>query len=355
MSLARLLPGLLLLERYAVEGVLGHGAMGIVFRGTDQRLRRAVALKVLTNSSGDAADRGRARARFQREAIATARLDHPNAVRIYDYGTDAALDLDVLVMELLEGQDLAAWMERPELSAPVDAIDLIRQAARGLGAGHRKGLVHRDVKPSNLFASPADTGVRVRVLDFGIVEMFDPAETQTRLTTAGLTPHTPRYASPEQLRGETSLTPATDVYSLGLAATELLLGERVFGDATLKERASAASRVVPRMRDHDVPPDVIAAVARAIAFEPVDRFENADLFADALDVVGDATIVPHLVPASSPYSPTLDAMPATPKRVEVADSDEASTRAARRRLGRPALLTAAGQLSAHPCLSGAIP
>ncbi|MDQ3555170.1 MAG: serine/threonine protein kinase, partial [Gemmatimonadota bacterium] len=148
-----LLAGRVLVDRYRVEEVIGRGGMGAVYRAKDERLGRAVAVKVITVTGGaDPAARDRIRARFRHEAASAARLPHhPNVVPVYDYGTDPTLGLDFLVMELLRGEDLASRLGTagpPPLPA---ALHILQGAARGVAVGHRAGLIHRDVKPGNIF------------------------------------------------------------------------------------------------------------------------------------------------------------------------------------------------------------
>ena len=185
-----LLTGRTLADRYRIAEVIGRGGMGAVYRATDERLGREVALKVILLPAGDAHLREHARARFQREARAAGRLHHPNVVTVHDFGTDLTLGLDYLVMELLHGEDLASRLERAG-PLPVDAaLGMVAQAARGLAAGHRAGLVHRDVKPGNLLLTQGDEGPRVHVLDFGIarVEPDEGDATATEFTQAGEAP-----------------------------------------------------------------------------------------------------------------------------------------------------------------------
>ncbi|MDP9347975.1 MAG: serine/threonine protein kinase, partial [Gemmatimonadota bacterium] len=244
-GLEGLLAGRTLGGRYHVEAVIGRGGMGAVYRATDQRLGRQVAVKVVFVHAGDAEARERLRQRFQREAQAAARLRHPNVVAAYDFGTDPELGLDYFVMELLDGEDLATLLAGSGPPPADTALDILDQAARGLAAGHRAGLVHRDVKPGNLFLVRGEwvEEVHVKVLDFGIAQVAAEDLTLTHLTVAGRGPLSPAYASPEQLRGETRLTPATDVFSLGAVALQLLLGEKVLSgtpDAAARRAEAAA-------------------------------------------------------------------------------------------------------------------
>ncbi|HEX8906285.1 MAG TPA: serine/threonine-protein kinase, partial [Longimicrobiaceae bacterium] len=186
-----LLRGRVLGERYRVEEVIGRGGMGAVYRASDERLGRPVAVKVITAVAADAESRERMRARFRREAAAAARLPHhPNVVPVYDYGTDAELGLDYIVMELLRGQDLATRLQRSGPPPMALALRILQQAARGVNVGHRLNVIHRDVKPGNIFlVEDGDPGeVQVRVLDFGIAKVIYEEDTQTALTRDGRAP-----------------------------------------------------------------------------------------------------------------------------------------------------------------------
>jgi TonB family protein len=281
-----LLAGRVLAERYYIERVIGRGGMGAVYAAQDQRLGRPVAVKVMILPAGDPEARERVRLRFHREAQAAARLRHPNVVTVHDFGTDEALGLDYLVMELLEGEDLAARMARTGPPPASETLSILRQAARGLAAGHRAGMVHRDVKPGNLFLERGEHGdTEVRILDFGIAQVAFDDLTLTHLTAAGRGPLSPAYASPEQLAGERRLTPASDVFSLGAVALYLLTGERPFGTGDGRageEIAAALARLDGRA---DVPPAFRAVLARALAADPAARFPDAGSFREALDAV----------------------------------------------------------------------
>ncbi|HEX6042485.1 serine/threonine-protein kinase, partial [Longimicrobium sp.] len=169
-GIAGLLTGRTLCGRYRIDAVIGRGGMGAVYRASDQRLGRAVAVKVIGIVATDADDHARLQGRFLREAKAAAALHHPNVVSVHDFGTDTELGLDFLVMELLQGEDLAVRLARTGPPPAHVSLGILRQAARGLAAGHRVGLVHRDVKPGNLFLETSDhpDEPHVRVLDFGI-------------------------------------------------------------------------------------------------------------------------------------------------------------------------------------------
>jgi serine/threonine protein kinase len=282
-----LLAGRTLVDRYLVEEVIGRGGMGAVYRATDERLGRAVALKVIAAATADEDAHARLRARFHREARAAAGLHHPNVVAVYDFGTDPTLQLDFLVMELLRGEDLAARLARVGTPTLPLALTVLLQAARGLAAGHRAGLIHRDVKPGNLYLEPGDHPgeVHVRVLDFGIADVTLDDQTVTHLTVFGHSPFSPAYASPEQLRGESRLTPASDVFSLGAVGYHLVTGKRALtssdADRMVVELAEAVAAL--RTRAPLLPRPVEAILRRALSPSARDRFPDAGAFADAIE------------------------------------------------------------------------
>jgi serine/threonine protein kinase len=283
-----LLAGRTLADRYLIQEVIGRGGMGAVYRARDERLGREVAVKVISAPTADAEAHRRLRARFQREARAAAGLHHPNVVQVYDSGTDAALGLDFFVMELLRGEDLASRLARKGPPALSTALGILCQAARGLSAGHRAGLIHRDVKPGNLFLEPGDRlgEVQVKVLDFGIAELTAGDEqTMTHLTVVGRSPFSPAFASPEQMRGESGLTPASDVFSLGAVGFQLLTGKRAFQSSDWRRALVELSSVMAAELPHvpSLPAGVRMALQKALAPEPSLRFATAGAFADALE------------------------------------------------------------------------
>jgi serine/threonine protein kinase len=283
-GLEALLAGKVLVNRYRIGDVIGRGGFAAVYRADDERLGREVAVKVITLTSADPAAQELLRERFQREARAVAALpQHPNVVTVYDFGRDPETGIDFLVMELLRGEDLATRLAR-EPRLPLDlATCILREAVEGVAVGHRAGLVHRDVKPGNVFLAEPQGGApfRVCVLDFGIARLAADEGTASRLTQQGTTPLSPAYASPEQLRGEVNLTPASDVFSLGVVAYQLLTGERPFPPE--RRRGPEGWKAPPLLeKNRRVPVRVAEAVHRALAFEPADRFPHAAAFASAL-------------------------------------------------------------------------
>jgi eukaryotic-like serine/threonine-protein kinase len=300
-----LLAGHTLAGRYRIDEVIGRGGFAAVYRAHDERLQRTVAVKVVMVAAPDEESRRRIRSRFHREAQVAAQLQHRNVVTIFDYGTDEKLGLDFLVMEVLHGEDLAARVARlgpPPLEL---SLRILREAAEGLAAGHQAGLVHRDVKPGNIFLEEKN-GIdvfRVAVVDFGIAEILEGDETVTSLTH-GRMPLSPSYAAPEHLRDERPLTRAADVYGLGVIGYELLTGDRLF-EGNTDERAR---RNVPslRARNPEIPAEVAAVIEKALAYDAADRYADAGEMARALAVAQ----AEHEVPGPAPSPPMPAAAPA---------------------------------------------
>jgi serine/threonine protein kinase len=303
-----LLLGRVLGDRYRIEEVIGRGGMGAVYRAVDERLGRQVAVKVITVSGGSEADsRERLRARFQREARAAAGLPHhPNVVPVYDYGSDPAVGLDYLVMELLRGSDLATSLARSGPPALSTGLRILYEASRGLAVGHRAGLIHRDVKPGNIFlAEVGQSEIQVRMVDFGIAKLVDDEDTASQLTQDGRVPHSPAFASPEQLRGLSNLTPASDVFSMGAVGFQLLTGERPFSETDRNRMSLGMPVEAPSLRKLNpaIPEQLDAIVRKALSFEPTDRFADAVEMSNALEValrsLGDVPIAPYQAGASA--------------------------------------------------------
>ncbi|MBV9108531.1 MAG: protein kinase [Gemmatimonadetes bacterium] len=323
-GIAGLLAGRTLAGRYLIEAVIGRGGMGAVYRAVDERLSRPVAVKVVGAVTTDPDEQARLRSRFQREARAAAALRHTNVVQVHDFGRDPELDLDFLVMELLHGEDLAARLMRAGPPTLDVSLDILRQAARGLSAGHRAGMVHRDVKPGNLFLEEDDAhGVHVRVLDFGIAQIGAEDGTMTQLTVYGRAPFSPAYASPEQLRGDDRITAASDVFSLGAVGYHLVTGTRPFTSSDAARASGEVSEAVRLLRQRAPALDdgTYAVLVRALARNPAERFPDAIAMCEALGggaptSVGarGRTVMPP-VAAPSPQPTFARSTPSPPPRV----------------------------------------
>ncbi|HYW08891.1 MAG TPA: serine/threonine-protein kinase [Longimicrobium sp.] len=301
----RLLVGRTLAGRYRVDEVIGAGGMSVVFHGHDLTLGRPVAVKVVSLAADSEGMRDNLRERFRREAGSAARIPHhPNVVQVYDYGTDTELDLDFIVMELLLGHDLKEHLARGAPPLP-EALRIIREAGRGVAAGHRAGIIHRDVKPANVFLAGETQVESVRVLDFGIAKPLQ-SEGEDSLTTIGQTPHSPAYASPEQTDPDMPVDASSDVYQLGLVAYETLTGERPFSPTDREnQRAGEDVPLRPTTRWTAVPVGVREVIARALRPNPAERYPDGTAFVDAfVDAETEGTML-H-IPAADPVVATVE-------------------------------------------------
>ncbi|HEY6758409.1 MAG TPA: protein kinase [Baekduia sp.] len=256
--------------RYELGERLGLGGMSTVVVAFDTRLERYVAVKLLAEHL---AEDQQFVARFRREAMAAARMVHPNIVQVYDFGLDEPTGRHYIVMERIVGPSGAGVLrERGRL--PVDeAVDWIAQSCRGLEYAHRHGLVHRDVKPANLLLSEADG--TIKLADFGIAKI---ASDESSITQVGSVLGTAAYLAPEQAAGEEA-GPASDLYGLGVVAYQLLSGRLPYEAQSLTELALKQQREVPQPLHHvdpTIPAALSVAVERALALTPQQRYESAD-------------------------------------------------------------------------------
>ncbi|ACU95127.1 serine/threonine-protein kinase [Saccharomonospora viridis] len=271
--------GQLLAQRYRLEGRIAVGGMGEVWEASDTRLDRTVAVKILkAELSGDAEFLHR----FRTEARTTASLNHHGIAAVHDYGETEAGDgsdtsIAYLVMELVEGEPLAAILARERRLSPERTLDILEQAGRALQAAHERGLVHRDVKPGNILVTPS--GV-VKLTDFGIAKAADAAP----VTRSGMVMGTAHYIAPEQALGHDA-EPASDVYSLAVCGYECLAGHRPFlSDHAVSVAMMHIRDMVPPLPP-DVPPNVRAVVEATLVKDPRQRYANGGEFADAIAAV----------------------------------------------------------------------
>ncbi len=264
----------LVLGNYVVLDKIGEGGMGQVFRARHRRMERVVALKVLP---AEAVDSPEAVARFRREVKVAARLSHPNIVTAYD--ADESDGVHFLVMEYVEGADLASLVAERGTLAVDRAIDCVRQAAKGLKYAHALNVVHRDIKPSNLLLDKTGT---VKVLDLGIARLRDEpgtadATADVSLTRTGAVMGTVDFMSPEQGLSTKNADARSDVYSLGCTLFWLLVGEPMYAGDTLVAKVLAhREQPVPSLRHlrGDVPPSLDAVFQRMAAKRPIDRQQS---------------------------------------------------------------------------------
>ena len=283
--------------RYRIIELIGKGGMGDVYKAEHRLMDRPVALKLINQ---DLVKNKQAVERFRREVRAAARLTHPNIVTAHD--AEQAGDVHFLVMEFVNGVDLASEVQNRGSLPIAEACDYIRQAAEGLQHAHTKGMVHRDIKPHNLMLSPDG---QVRILDFGLASFAtesalieaDATDTTERtptplhLTTLGSVMGTPDYIAPEQARDAHSADIRADIYSLGCTLCYLLTGEAPFAADSVVDKLKAHEQQEPpslqRLRD-DVPAKLADIVTRMMAKNPDDRFQTPAEVATALSPLVDA-------------------------------------------------------------------
>jgi CHASE2 domain-containing sensor protein len=263
--------------KYRLEERLGEGALGVVHRAIHLGLERSFAIKLLKTAGAPSPD---ALARFRREALALGRLRHPHIVEVTDSGIDEAAGVPYLVMELLEGVPLSDVCRRQGPLPLAQALSLFEQIAEAIDAAHGAGILHRDLKPGNIFVRAEDS--RIKVLDFGLAELLDETAASSGrprgregiepgLTTTGALPGTPLYAAPEVIRhGEAS--PASDVYSFGVIAYELLSGKPPF-QGTMEEVLTGHLDAEPPPLL--LPPEVWRALRQALRKDPARRPRTA--------------------------------------------------------------------------------
>ncbi|MEU8365226.1 protein kinase [Nonomuraea sp. NPDC048882] len=289
--------GTTLAGRYRLDTRIGAGGMGEVWRGEDIVLARTVAVKVLL--PGRMEDPGFV-ARFQGEARAMATINHSGVVDVYDYGVSG--DTVYLVMKFVDGEPLDRLLGRLGRIPPQPAMELIAQAASALQAVHDQGIVHRDVKPGNLLVQRDGTLV---LTDFGIAR----SDVANRLTDAGMVLGTAAYCAPEQAEGA-PVTPAVDIYALGVVAYECLVGQRPFDGESAVTIALKHIREAPPPLPQDIPPQVRNLVEIALSKDPTRRYPSARAMSEAARAIanGQMPAVPDL-PAAPPATGATMAQP----------------------------------------------
>ena len=274
--------------RYKLDGTLGRGGMGLVYRATHVNLRRLAAVKILHPSLAASLD---VRNRFEREALASGKIDHPNCVAVYDSGhlPDGSL---YLAMELLDGRSLADVLEQEGQLAPGRALHILGHILRGLGNIHQAGLIHRDIKPENIFLirSGQDEDF-AKILDFGIAKPMrgELSDDGVKLTQAGMAFGTPIYMAPEQALGN-PLDGRADLYAAAVLGYEMLTGQPPFySDDKLEVMSMHTARPVPPMRQRlikggrPVPSSLEKLIVRGLTKKPGDRYANAEVFLAAVE------------------------------------------------------------------------
>ncbi|MEI7772130.1 MAG: serine/threonine-protein kinase, partial [Chloroflexales bacterium] len=283
------------LGRYLIKELLGRGGMAVVYRAADTVLQRDVAVKILYPQYGD--DQSLAE-RFTREAVTAASLEHPNIVPVYDVGKHDGMAY--IAMKLLSGETLHDHLQRAGTLAPARLCQILGPVADALDYAHSRGVIHRDIKPGNIFLSQTASGVpEVILTDFGIAKRLDAPG----ITTTGALIGTPDYMAPEQIAGR-PVDARTDVYALGMLAYRALTGRQAF-------EGNAQDVLTGHLYRQPPPPSSVAAdlspaldpvLLRAISTDMSARFPSAGAFVQALGEATGATAVgrpPALPPPSA--------------------------------------------------------
>lgn len=264
------------LGKYEIRGELGRGAMGVVYEAFDPLIERRVAIKTIRADAYDGANLEAVLQRFEREAKAVGRLNHPRVVAIYDYGQEG--DTAYIVMELVDGKPLSALFERQTQFMLADSVRIVSQILDALEHAHSNGVIHRDIKPANILVLPNGD---IKVTDFGIARLESSTLTQT-----GSRLGTPLCMSPEQFLGK-DVDRRTDIFSTGVILYELLTGERPFPGSSLTTIMHQVLKVDPPLPTElnvTLPPALDAVVRTAIAKRPEERYPNAEQFSRALQL-----------------------------------------------------------------------
>jgi serine/threonine protein kinase len=269
-------------DRYELQDPIGRGGMATIYRAVDLRMGRPVAVKILREVySSDP----KFVTRFQREARAASALQHPNIIQVFDYGQSGASYY--LVMEFIEGTDLRRYIKKQGMLSNERATEIAHDVALGLGAAHKLGIVHRDVKPQNVMLT--NSGL-VKLTDFGIASMYKDAEAE-RLTTTGMTLGTVQYYAPEQAQGEV-VTPAADIYALGIMMYEMLTGRTPFDGDTPVAVAMRHIQDIPdppSLLNPRIPPALERVILKCLEKDPRARYRDGDAIAYALENIARAS------------------------------------------------------------------
>ena len=289
--------GMVLAGRYKVLERIGEGGMGLVYSGLHSLIDKRVAIKVLRD---DFSSRPDVVARFRQEAKSASRIGHEHIVDIFDFG-ETPWGASYFVMEYLEGEDLANVLHRETVVSPGRTIELARQCCRALGAAHSKGIVHRDMKPENIYLVRRDDHSEfVKIVDFGIAKMSD-IETDgapgRKLTKTGMIFGTPEYMSPEQAAGK-ALDHRVDVYAMGVILYECITGRVPFvGDTFMGVLTQHMFEPPPPLRETnphiDCPHALERVIYKALSKDPDDRYQRMDHLDRALELAAEGKVSEH--------------------------------------------------------------
>jgi serine/threonine-protein kinase len=269
--------------KYEIRREIGRGAMGVVYEGYDPSIKRVVALKSIRSDQLAGEGSAAVIARFRHEAQAAGRLNHPNIVSIYDFGEDSGVWY--IAMEFVQGRELKECFESNERFKVADIVRIMSQILNALDYSHRQGVIHRDVKPANIFLLSDGS---VKVADFGIAHIESSS-----LTQVGTVMGTPSYMSPEQIMG-LPVDGRSDLFSAGVVLYQFLTGERPFAGSatTTMQKVLKEEPLPPSALNVQLPPAMDAVVRKALAKRADERFQTAPEFADAIRAAAPATTAP---------------------------------------------------------------
>jgi serine/threonine-protein kinase len=276
-------PGQIVGEKYCVDRLVGKGGMAEVWAGTNERTGKRIALKVILRSFASSSD---AVELFRREALAASRVNHPNVVNVFDVIDHEGMTC--IVMEMLEGEPLGTYLRRKGHLGLDEAVALLLPAMRGVAAANAEGVVHRDLKPQNIFICIGTDGrlITTKVLDFGISVMREKSVDGEQVTQLLVTHGTPAYMSPEHISGEPGIDERADVYGFGVLFFEVLTGQLPFlgdpGPALLVRILNEPAPKVTLFRP-DLPAEMVTIIERAMAKNAKDRFSNLNDFIHAIE------------------------------------------------------------------------
>ena len=296
------MPDISNIGKYEIRREVGRGAMGVVYEAYDPAIKRMVALKTIRAEQLVGEQAESIVARFRREAQAAGRLNHPNIVSVYDLGEDNGVWF--IAMEFVQGRELKACFEANERFKTTDIVRIMSQILSALDYSHRQGVIHRDVKPANIFLLPDGT---VKVADFGIAHVES-----SNLTQVGTVMGTPSYMSPEQIMG-LPVDGRSDLFSAGVILYQFLTGERPFAGSTATttmQKVLKEEPLAPSTLNVQLLPALDAVVRKALAKRADERFQNAQEFSDALRGAAAVTAAPVAASgAAGSVEPTIIAAP----------------------------------------------
>jgi len=329
-------PGTIVNDAYRIVRQIGEGAMGGIYEARQLRLDKRVAIKVLAR---ELAVNGEALLRFHREAEITSQLGHPNIITVFDFGTTEQ-GQPYLVMEFLEGEDLADRLSREKKLPLAGAVRINKQVASALAETHAKGVVHRDLKPANIFLSKIQGEDFAKILDFGISKV---RAASTALTNASTLMGTPMYMAPEQAKGETELDHWTDQWALACITYEMLAGRPPFvGDDTAALLYQVVHEDPPPLAQFNpnLPPHVDGIIRRALTKDQNERFPHVTAFAQAFEAAAEGKPIPadSMIRAGAPAPRPARSRPTGPVVVPPPNADPFAPALPRRRSPKVVLL-----------------